>query len=44
MWSAYHSIEWRDAVVLALLAVFLVLKPDGLFGTRRAIGEHGDPR
>jgi branched-chain amino acid transport system permease protein len=44
MWSAYQSIEWRDAVVLALLAVFLVLKPEGLLGTRRAVDERLDPR
>jgi branched-chain amino acid transport system permease protein len=35
LWSAYHGIVWREAVVLALLAIFLVLRPQGLFGAAR---------
>jgi branched-chain amino acid transport system permease protein len=39
LWSAYHDIEWRDGVVLGLLVVLLVLRPDGLFGRRRTVEE-----
>lgn len=39
LWSAYEDIVWRDAAVLALMAVFLVLQPDGLLGPRRALEE-----
>lgn len=38
-WSAYAEIVWRDAVIFALMAVFLVLKPEGLLGTPPAVEE-----
>nr|WP_276557297.1 branched-chain amino acid ABC transporter permease [Prosthecomicrobium hirschii] len=41
LWSAYHPIVWRDAVIMMLLVVFLVLRPEGLFGTRAALEEKG---
>lgn len=31
-WSAVFGIEWRDAAILSLLVVFLVLRPGGLLG------------
>lgn len=43
LWSAYLPIEWRDAAVLSLLAVVLILKPEGLFGTRAALEERDRP-
>lgn len=43
LWSAYLPIEWRDAAVLSLLAVVLILKPEGLFGTRAALEERERP-
>ena len=38
-WSAYEPIVWRDGVIFTLMIVFLVLRPEGLMGTRRAIEE-----
>ncbi|MDR3496346.1 MAG: branched-chain amino acid ABC transporter permease LivH, partial [Ancalomicrobiaceae bacterium] len=38
-WSAYEPIVWRDGVIFTLMIVFLVLRPAGLMGTRRAIEE-----
>ncbi|MCP5372496.1 MAG: branched-chain amino acid ABC transporter permease [Hyphomicrobiales bacterium] len=32
LWSAYFDISYRDITVFALLALFLVFRPDGLFG------------
>jgi branched-chain amino acid transport system permease protein len=34
LWSAYHGLVWREVVILALLAIFLILRPEGLFGRR----------
>lgn len=34
-WSALLPGDWREAVLFAVLAVFLALKPDGLFGGRQ---------
>ena len=42
LWSGYAPIVWRDAVILALLAAILVLKPEGLFGSRAAPEERRD--
>ena len=42
MWSAFQTIDTRDVATLSLMAVFLVLKPDGLLGTRRALEEKTD--
>ncbi|MDR3373233.1 MAG: branched-chain amino acid ABC transporter permease [Ancalomicrobiaceae bacterium] len=41
-WSAYEPIVWRDGVIFTLMIVFLVLRPEGLMGTRRAIEERED--
>jgi branched-chain amino acid transport system permease protein len=37
LWSAYRDAEWRDGVVLSLLVIMLVLRPEGLFGGRAAL-------
>lgn len=42
VWSAYEPIVWRDGFVFILLAIFLVLRPDGILGTRRAIEERDE--
>lgn len=42
-WAAYQPIVWRDAVILTLLAVFLILKPEGILGTRTALEERERP-
>lgn len=39
LWSAYRDAEWRDGAVLSLLVIMLVLRPEGLFGTRAAVEE-----
>lgn len=40
-WSAAFGIEWRDAVVLALLVVVVLFRPAGLLGTAAALEEKG---
>lgn len=44
LWSAYEDLAWRDAAVMSVLAIFLVLKPEGLIGTRRALEERDERR
>ncbi len=39
LWSAYEPMVWRDGVVFIALAAFLILRPQGLLGTRRALEE-----
>ena len=34
-WSGYLDGTWRDVAVFALLAVFLIFRPQGLLGRRR---------
>jgi branched-chain amino acid transport system permease protein len=42
LWSAYEPLVWRDGFVFILLSVFLILRPDGILGTRRAIEERDE--
>jgi branched-chain amino acid transport system permease protein len=39
LWSAYEPIVWRDGVVFTALIVFLILRPQGVLGVRRALEE-----
>ncbi|BBE71610.1 branched-chain amino acid ABC transporter permease [Oharaeibacter diazotrophicus] len=43
-WSATLPVEWRDVVILAALVVFLVLRPEGLFGVGRPAADTADVR
>ncbi|WP_247877943.1 branched-chain amino acid ABC transporter permease [Azospirillum sp. TSO22-1] len=38
-WSAYFAIEYKDIVAFGLLALFLVLRPQGLMGQERRRGD-----
>lgn len=38
-WSAYFAIEYKDIVAFGLLALFLVLRPQGLMGQERTRGD-----
>ena len=38
-WSGYLAAAYKDIAVFALLAVFLVFRPNGLFGRARRLGE-----
>ncbi|WP_431856703.1 branched-chain amino acid ABC transporter permease [Azospirillum sp.] len=38
-WSAYFAIEYKDIVAFGLLALFLVLRPQGLLGQERRRGD-----
>ena len=41
-WSAYEPIVWREGVIYIALVAWLILKPEGIFGTRRALEERGE--
>jgi branched-chain amino acid transport system permease protein len=40
VWSAAFGIEWRDAAILSLLAVFLIFRPAGLLGRDDPAARH----
>lgn len=44
LWSAAMPVEWRDTAVLAMLAVLLIFRPEGLFGIGRPQADSGDAR
>ncbi len=41
-WSAYEPIAMKDAFVYVALTAFLILRPQGLLGTRRALEERDE--
>jgi branched-chain amino acid transport system permease protein len=44
LWAAYMPMEWRDTVVLAVLAAVLIVRPQGLLGVERPPGDTSGAR
>jgi len=42
LWSAYEPLVWRDGLVYIALVAFLILRPGGVLGTRRALEERAE--